>query len=94
MPNLKYLMQDEEECSITMDNEDLIRDITILMTADQDVQFKCKTLVIYSLKDETLHILEWLLLKSPNLIFLLYKTSNLDDNFNRGLEIKKELKFK
>jgi hypothetical protein len=89
MPNLKQLKQDEEVCTITMDNEDFIRDVTILMTADQDVQFKCKTLDIYSLKDDTLHILEWLLLKSPNLITLQFNTSNLDDNFNRSLEIKK-----
>ncbi len=77
-----------------MMNEDFIRDIKILMTADQDVQFKCKTLDIYSLKDDTLHILEWLLLKSPNIISLQLKSHNRDDNFNRGLEIKKELKFK
>jgi hypothetical protein len=93
MPNLQ-LMLDGEECKITINNEDFIRDITILMTADQDVQFKCKTLDIYFLSDDTLHILEWLLLKSPNLISLQFKNSYLDFNFNRGLEIKKELKFK
>jgi hypothetical protein len=93
MPNLQ-LKLDEKECKITMDNKNFIRDITILMTAEQDVQFKCKTLLIYSLKDDTLHILEWLLLKSPNLISLQFRINNRIDNFNRGLEIKKELKFK
>jgi hypothetical protein len=77
-----------------MMNKDIIRDLTILMTADQDVQFKCKTLDIYPLSDDTLHILEWLLLKSPNVMSLQLKNSHRDDNFNTGLEIKKELKFK
>ncbi len=39
MPNL-LLMLDDEECTIYMMNKDFIRDLTILMTADQDVQFK------------------------------------------------------
>ncbi len=46
-----------------------MRDITILMT-DQDVQFKVKTLIIRDLSSNQVHILEWLLLKSPNLIDL------------------------
>jgi hypothetical protein len=63
-------MLDEEKCYIHLDNEDLIRDITILMTADEDIQFKVKSLCIYEPSSELIHVFEWLLLKSPNLIDL------------------------
>jgi hypothetical protein len=52
-----------------MDNKDFIRDLEILM-ADQDVQFKLKKLIIWNLSINQIHILDWLLLKSPNLIDL------------------------
>ncbi len=64
------LKLDQEECTISIENdEDFMTDITILMT-DQDVQFKVKTLIIWRLESNQVHILEWLLLKSPNLIDL------------------------
>jgi hypothetical protein len=78
-----------------MNDEDFIRDITILMTAEQQcVQFKVKTLIIHYLASNQVHILDWLLLKSPNLISLQFKSYDRVENFDRGLEIKKELKFK
>ncbi len=52
-----------------MDDEDFNRDIEILM-ADQDVQFKVKTLIINELSRSQVHLLDWMLLKSPNLIDL------------------------
>ncbi len=52
-----------------MENKDFKRDIEILM-ADEDVQFKLKTLKIKYLSINQIHIFEWLLLKSPNLIDL------------------------
>jgi hypothetical protein len=90
MPNLQFTL-DLKECTISMDNGDFIRDITMLMTADQDVQFKVKTLIIYSFKGDYHHILEWLLLKSPNLITLQI-TKNY--NYHSCLKIQRELKFK
>ncbi len=59
-----------------MDNKDFKRDIEVLM-ADQDVQFKVKTLRISELSRNQLHILDWLLLKSPNLIDLQIKIDYL-----------------
>ncbi len=38
--------------------------------ADEDVQFKLKKLEIWDLSRNNIHILDWLLLKSPNLIDL------------------------
>ncbi len=38
--------------------------------ADEDVQFKLKALKIWGLSINQIHILDWLLLKSPNLIDL------------------------
>ncbi len=61
------------------------RDIEILM-ADKDVQFKLKKLKIWHFSRRHIHIVDWLLLKSPNLIDLeIY--SNMDDTEGRGLEI-------
>jgi hypothetical protein len=51
-----------------MNDEDFESDIAILMT-DQNVQFKVKTLIIYHARNYV-NILDWLLLKSPNLINL------------------------
>ncbi len=59
----------DKECNIRMDNKDFMRDLEILM-ADQDVQFKLKKLIIWNLSINQIHILDWLLLKSPNLIDL------------------------
>jgi hypothetical protein len=54
--------------------------------ADQDVQFKFKTLKINRLARNQFHILDWLLLKSPKLIDLqIYDCSH--DIERRGLEI-------
>jgi hypothetical protein len=54
-----------------MDNEDFKKSIAILMAADQqDVQFKVNKLSIKFLEENQVHILDWLLLKSPNLIEL------------------------
>jgi hypothetical protein len=59
-----------------MEKEDFKRDIEILM-ADQDVQFKLKKLVMGNLSRNQIHILDWLLLKSPNLIDLqIYSSGN------------------
>jgi hypothetical protein len=69
MPNLQSML-DQEKFYINLPYEDLIRDIAILMTADEDIQFKVKSLIINGLLSEQIHILEWLLLKSPNLIDL------------------------
>ena len=52
-----------------MEDEDFKRDIEVLM-ADEDVKFKVKTLTIWHVARNQLHILDWLLLKSPNLIDL------------------------
>jgi hypothetical protein len=52
-----------------MRSEDFKRDIEILM-ADEDVRFKLKKLEILDLSINQIHILDWLLLKSPNLIDL------------------------
>ena len=50
-------MLDQEECTISIVNdEDFMRDITFLMT-DQDVQFKVKTLIITELASNKVHIL-------------------------------------
>jgi hypothetical protein len=54
--------------------------------ADKDVQFKQKKLKIYHLSRNQIHILDWLLLKSPNLIDLqIFLLEN--DIEGRGLEI-------
>jgi hypothetical protein len=75
-----------------MINEDFKRDIEILM-ADQDVQFNLKNLKIRHLSTNQIHILDWLLLKSPKLIDL-----DIDSMMNhiegRGLKIYSELKIK
>ncbi len=68
MPNLQLLL-DKEECVIIMNDYEFIRHAKILMT-DKNVQFKVKTLIIRDLGSNQVHILEWLLLKSPKLIFL------------------------
>jgi hypothetical protein len=86
MPNLQLLL-DQEVCEIYMENEDFKRDIANLMDADQDVQFKVKTLIIKHLKSNQAHILDWLLVKSPNLIDLQFYFLFPIDNFNEGLEI-------
>jgi hypothetical protein len=65
-------MLDQEKCIIRIGDEDFIRDITYLMTAEEDVQFKVKSLNIGGYESEQIHILEWLLLKSPNLINLSF----------------------
>jgi hypothetical protein len=65
------LFLDREELSFIAYPKDFKRDIEILM-ADQDVQFKVKTLNIWELKRNQFHILDWLLLKSPNLIDLKF----------------------
>jgi hypothetical protein len=68
-----------------MDTEDFKRDIEILM-ADEYVQFKLKKLEIWQFSSNQIHILDWLLLKSPNLIDLqIYSFGN--DIDGRGLEI-------
>ncbi len=54
--------------------------------ADEDVQFKLKTLKIEQLSRNQIHILDWLLLKSPNLIDLQI-SSVRNDIEGRGLEI-------
>ncbi len=69
-----------------MNNEDFMRDIEILM-ADEYVQFKLKKLKIRDLSREKIHILEWLLLKSPNLIDLQIYCPMMADIEGRGLEI-------
>ncbi len=71
MPNLQAML-DQEKFEIHLENDDFIRDITILMTAEEDVQFKVKSLNIGRFGSEKIHILEWLLLKSPNLINLQF----------------------
>jgi hypothetical protein len=43
MPNLQTML-DQEKFKINLDNDDFVRDITILMTADEDIQFKVKSL--------------------------------------------------
>ncbi len=54
--------------------------------ADEDVQFKLKKLEIWDLSINQIHILDWLLLKSPNLVAL--KISSVrNDIEGRGLEI-------
>ena len=60
------LLLDQEECEIMLIHRDFKIDIEILM-ADQDVQFKVKTLKIIFLSSNQVHILDWLLLKSPKL---------------------------
>jgi hypothetical protein len=73
------LLLDQKECYIymeEMENEDFKRDIKILM-ADQDVKFKVNTLIICQISRNQFHILNWLLLKSPNLIDLrIYPLKN------------------
>jgi hypothetical protein len=66
MPSLQLLL-DQEECYIDMIDDDFNRDATILMS-DKNVQFKVKNLNI--IVSNQVHILEWLLLKSPKLISL------------------------
>ncbi len=68
MPNLQLLL-DQDQFEIDMKDADFIRDATILMT-DTNIQFKVKTLFIDNLDSDQVHILEWLLLKSPKLISL------------------------
>ncbi len=75
-----------------MDEEDFKTDIKILM-ADEDVQFKLKKLKIDDLARFQVHILDWLLLKSPNLINLQI-SSLWRDIVKGGLEIKSELNIK
>jgi hypothetical protein len=54
--------------------------------ADEDVQFKLKKLEIFGLSRNQIHILDWLLLKSPNLIDLNFSSSLWDNIEGRGLE--------
>jgi hypothetical protein len=68
MPDLQLLL-DQDQCEIHMNNEEFIRDATILMT-DKNVQFKVKTLIIRNHYRNQDHIIEWLLLKSPKLLSL------------------------
>ena len=75
-----------------MDSENFKRDIEILM-ADQDVQFKLKKLEIWHLSNNQIHILDWLLLKSPNLIDLHIRYLK-DNMWRKDLEIKSELNIK
>jgi hypothetical protein len=77
---------DQKECKIKMVNKNFKRDITILMT-DQNVQFKVKTLIICKIESNQVHIIDWLLLKSPNIIELQILDFRPIDNFDRGLEI-------
>jgi hypothetical protein len=54
--------------------------------ADQDVQFKLKKLEMWHLSRNQIHFLDWLFLKSPNLIDLqIYSFGN--DKEGRGIEI-------
>jgi hypothetical protein len=55
-----------------MYNYAIMREIEILM-ANEDIQFKLKTLTIWGLHKTEIHILDWLLLKSPNLIDLNFR---------------------
>jgi hypothetical protein len=55
--------------------------------ADEDVQFKLKKLKIRDLSINKIHILDWLLLKSPNLIELDIEDWWGKDIKGRGLEI-------
>ena len=67
MPDLQLLL-DQEECKIRMNVEDFKRDAAILMTNHQDVaSFKVNALSISNLASDQVHILDWLLLKTPNL---------------------------
>ena len=75
-----------------MSNEDFKKDIEKLRD-DQDVQFKVKTLKLWSLASNQVHILDWLLLKSPNLIDLQIFYSH-DKSNERLLEIQSELNIK
>jgi hypothetical protein len=68
-----------------MNGEDGKRDRDILM-ADKDVQFKLKKLKIWHLSRNQIHILDSLLLKSPDLIDL-HINSLMNDIEGRGLEI-------
>ncbi len=61
------LLLDKKEFNIVMSDEDFKRYIEIIM-ADEDVQFKVKKLIINQLSRSQVYILDWLLLKSPNLI--------------------------
>jgi hypothetical protein len=72
-----------------MYNWKLTRAIEYLMTADQEyVYFKVNTLIIKNLKDDQVHILNWLLLKSPNLTDLQIEADFYkNETFNRPLEI-------
>ena len=63
------LVIDQEEFEIKMDDEDFKRDVRILMT-NQDVNFKVNKLIIRNLTSSQVYILDWLILKSPNLIDL------------------------
>jgi hypothetical protein len=85
IPNLQLLL-DQEKCEIDMSNGDIMREIEILM-ADKDVQFKLKTLKIEGLSRNQIHILDWLLLKSPNLIDFNIKDCWEMYKEGRGLEI-------
>ncbi len=82
-PNLQLFLN-QKEYEISFGDEDVKRDITILMTADQDIQFKVNTLIIHSLTNEQVPLIDWLLLKLPNLIDLQIHTYG---NFNGSLQI-------
>jgi hypothetical protein len=84
IPKLQLLL-DQEECEIDMYKEDFKRDIKILM-ADKDVQFKVNKLKIMDFSRDQVHILDWLLLKSPNLIDLSIDSFMINTE-GRGLEI-------
>ncbi len=57
------------------------------MNADQDIKFKVNTLIIRCFTSDKVHILDWLLIKSPNLFDLQIDIYSFNCNFNRGLEI-------
>ncbi len=81
------LLLNQESSKICFDHKDFKGDIEILM-ADEDVQFKVKTLTIWKVARNQLHILDWLLLKSPNLKdFTIYPFLENDDIEGRCLEI-------
>jgi len=69
-----------------MIDEDFLR---YLLMADLNVQFKVKTLKLRNLASKQVLILDWLLLKSPNLIdFQIEQFSYVEFESNdEGLEI-------
>ena len=58
---------------------------------DQDVQFKLKTFKLRGLASNQVHILDWLLLKSPNLIDLEIYYSFQRSNLVGDIQLLKEL---